>query len=207
MQKKITILIATTLILIALASAFIAGYQTHTAITINSNIGLGLGIGATGAKGTQIQFPDATIHSTIYIYEYGKLIATYTHPGSVTKLGMNFTLSKISGSAANYNMTQYAYNATYVSIGNQGTLNTDSTVLPGEWNRTLGTIHDATYNSFNITAVFHPDTGPYTADCLGLNFDSTALSLYSLWGYDTFTEVTGIGNTFVITIEVKVALA
>jgi hypothetical protein len=206
MQKKIIATIATIIIALALAGAFIAGYQTRTEITINSATSLGLGVGANGAGPGKIQFPDATIHSTIYVYQYGKLVATYHHPGVVTKLGMNLTLCKLTNNAA-YNTTQYSYNIAYVSIGNQGTLTSDSTVLPGEWNRTTGTIHDATYNMFNITAVFHPDTGPYTADCLGLNFITGIGVNYSLWGYDTFTEVTGIDNTFTVTVEVKVALS
>jgi hypothetical protein len=204
MQKKIMVAIAATLIAIALAGAFVAGYKTRTDIAINSEIGLGIGVNT--AEGTQLKLPDATIHSTIYVYQYGKLIHTYHHPGVVTKLGMNLTLCKLTNNAA-YNTTQYSYNIAYMSIGNQGALTSDSTILPGEWNRTTGTIHDATYNQFNITAVFHPDTGPYTADCLGLNFVTGIGVNYSLWGYDTFTEVTGIDSTFTITIEAKVALS
>jgi hypothetical protein len=171
---------------------------------------LGLGVGANGnnAEGSKLKLPDVTIHSTIYVYEYGKLIATYHHPGVVTTLGMNLTLAKLTGNTTAYNMTQYLYNCTYVSIGNQGTLTSASTVLPGEWNRTTGVQHDCTYNSFNVTSVFSGTTGTQTADCLGLNFGSATIGMaYTLWGYDTFTEVTGIDSTFTITIEIKVALS
>jgi hypothetical protein len=204
-NKKIKIGTSIILITIAFIAVFFTGYQTRTSLLINSATGLGIGVNNENGK---LELPNAVIHSTIYVYEYGKLIGVYHHPGVVTQLGMNYTLGKITGYSTSYNMTQYTYNCTYVSIGNQGSLSATSTVLPGEWNRTTGTIHDATYNSFNVTAVFAGTSGTQTADCLGLNFGSATIgTAYTLWGYDTFTEVTGIDSTFTITIEIKVSLS
>jgi len=153
-----------------------------------------------------LSFTVKSIHATVTFYRDGVKVFEFGHPGAVTKLGMNVTLAKLLGNNTFYNMTQYMLNTTYVSIGNQGTLNADSVVLPGEWNRTLGQPHDMTYTSFNITTVIHPAAGPYTADCLGLNFES-GIGNNALWGYDTFTEVTGIDSTFTITVEIKVSVS
>jgi len=78
--------------------------------------------------------------------------------------------------------------------------------LPGEWNRTAGSIEVIGQSQINITATFYPDTGPYTADCIGLNFNGTAAK-NNLWGYDTFTEVTGIDDTFTINVEFSVTVS
>jgi hypothetical protein len=55
--------------------------------------------------------------------------------------------------------------------------------------------------------VFYPSTGPYTADCIGLNWEGGIGNDYSLWGYDTFSEVTGIDSTFVITTEFQITVS
>jgi hypothetical protein len=118
-------------------------------------------------------------------------------------LGLNITLGKLCGDT-DFWVAEYAKNVTYISIGNQGSLSTSSVVLPGEWNRTQGTVSNEAYNHFNVTATFYPDAGPYTADCLGLNLDTSGSDL---WGYDTFTEVTGIDDTFTINVYVEVTAA
>jgi hypothetical protein len=146
-------------------------------------------------------FTVGSIHTRIKMYQNGELIFNEYHAGAVTKLGLNVTLGKLTGDSW-YNLTTYMLNTTYIGIGNQGTLTTDSVVLPGEWNRTLGAIEDQAYNSFNITCTFYPDAGPYTADCIGLYYDDVG---NNLWGYDTFSEVTGIDDTFTITVEIKVS--
>jgi hypothetical protein len=117
---------------------------------------------------------------------------------------MNVTLGKLTGDSW-YPIVAYLLNTTYISIGNKGTLTQSSVVLPGEWNRTLGTVEDQAYNSFNLTCTFYPDDGgPYTADCIGLNYDDAG---NNLWGYDTFSEVTGIDDTFTINVEFKVSVS
>jgi hypothetical protein len=126
------------------------------------------------------------------------------HAGAVTKLGLNTTFAKLVGSATFYNITTTLLNVTYVSIGNKGTLDTDSVVLPGEWNRTSATPHDGTYNSCNWTATFYPGAGPYTADCMGINYEA-GIGQNALFAYDTFAEVTGIDNTFTVVIEFKLS--
>jgi hypothetical protein len=117
------------------------------------------------------------------------------------------TMSKLTGNMTAYNATVYTYNLTYISIGNQGSLSASSTVLPGEWNRTSATMHDNAYNTFNLTATIKPGTGPYTADCIGVNWESGIAKDLTLWGYDTFAEVTGIDNTFTITIEIQISVS
>jgi len=52
----------------------------------------------------------------------------------------------------------------------------------------------------------YPDnSGPYTADCIGINCASTGDG--NLVFYDTFTEVTGIDDTFTINIDFKISVA
>jgi hypothetical protein len=154
-----------------------------------------------------VSFTVGSIHATITMEQNGVKVFEQYHAGAITKLGANLTLAKLTGYFTSaYNGTTYNLNLTEISIGNKGTLDADSIVLPGEWNRTAATIHDCTYNSFNLTAVIHPDTGPYTADCLGLNYED-GIANNALWGYDTFAEVTSIDNTFTITIELKVTVA
>jgi hypothetical protein len=152
---------------------------------------------------TEAHFTFGSIHATITIMKDGKVILKQYHAGAVTNLGMNVTLGKLTGDDW-YPLTAYLLNTTYISIGNQGTLTQASVVLPGEWNRTLGTVEDQAYNSFNLTCTFYPDVGPYTADCIGLNYDDAG---NNLWGYDTFTEVTGIDDTFTINVEFKVTVS
>jgi hypothetical protein len=156
----------------------------------------------TGSAG--FSFSAYSVHATITITKDGEKIFEQYHAGAVTKLGLNVTFAKLLGNATSYNMTQYNLNITSISIGNKGTLTTDSTCLPAEWNRTTASQHDLTYNSANFTAVFHPDTGPYTADCIGINFED-GIGNNALFAYDTFTEVTGIDNTFTITVEFKLS--
>ena len=151
-----------------------------------------------------ISFTVGSVHATVTFWKDGVKVYEQYHAGYVTKLGLNVTFAKLVGSATWYNLTQYNLNVTWISIGNQGALSTDSVVLPGEWNRTLATPHDGTYNSINYTAVFYPNTGPYTADCIGVNFES-GIGNNALFAYDTFAEVTGIDASFVITCEFKIS--
>jgi hypothetical protein len=152
-----------------------------------------------------------SIHATVWFYKDGELIFTYTHPGVLTNLGRNITLAKLSGDSG-YNLTWYNWNTTYISIGNQGVLSNSSTVLPGEWNRTTATVEDITATgtsySYNLTCTFYPDAaGPYTADCIGINVGSGTIGAdETLWAYDTFTEVTGIDETFTINVEFKISI-
>jgi len=151
-----------------------------------------------------ISFSVGSVHATVTFYKDGVKVFEQYHAGYVTKLGLNVTFAKLTGNSSAYNMTQYTLNNTFVSIGNQGTLTADSVVLPGEWNRTSATMHSCVYNSFNLTAVFHPGAGPYTADCIGVNFES-GIGNNALFACDTFTEVTGIDSTFTITVEFKIS--
>ena len=152
-----------------------------------------------------VSFSIGSVHATITMYRNGVKVFEQYHAGAVTKLGLNTTFAKLVGNSAFYNITTTLLNVTYISIGNKGTLDTDSTVLPEEWNRTSATVHDATYNSCNWTAVFYPGAGPYTADCIGLNYESGIGKDSNLFAYDTFAEVTGIDTTFTITVEFKVS--
>jgi len=154
-----------------------------------------------------VSFTTTSIHSTITMTKNGVKVFEQYHAGAITNLGANLTMTKLTGNVSNaYNGTTYNLNLTYISIGNKGTLDASSTVLPGEWNRTAATMHDCVFNGFNLTAVFKGTTGTQTADCLGINYEN-GIANNALWGYDTFTEVTGIDSTFTITIESKVTVA
>lgn len=148
------------------------------------------------------------IHGKVSFYRNGVLVASFVHPGEVTNIGLNYTLYKLFGNSTwQYADLPYLDNATYISIGNQGALSQASTVLPGEWNRTAGTISKNTGQSvLNISCTFYPAAGPYTADCIGLNLNATA-SANNLWAYDTFVEVGGIDDTFTINVEFEVTIS
>jgi len=141
------------------------------------------------------------VHTRIIVDKAGETVLDEYHAGVVTNLGLNLTFCKLFGNTTSYNTTQYMYNLTHVGIGNQGALSAASVVLPGEWNRTVAdTQHDLAYNTGNWTLVIEPDNGgPYTADCLGVYFHASEDTLFL---YDTFTEVSGIDETFTITLEI-----
>jgi hypothetical protein len=189
----------TAIIAVALLSGFFAGgFLTNKNLLFSgsTNNSIASSFGTSDA-------PPYNIDATVYV-THKTPAGQIEYVGSMTKMGINCTFGKLTGLAASYNMTQYPYNITSISIGDQGTVNTDSTVLPGEWNRTTATPHDAGYNTINYTAVFHPDAGPHTADCIGLNIGPVTIGLaYTLIAYDTFTEVTGIDTTFTITVEYR----
>lgn len=200
MQNK-KYMMAIALVAVLALGFFVVGYKTaETTIYIESNIGLSSGID-NPAQSKEV----SSVHCRIRMYKQGELVMDQYHSGVVTDLGDNATLGKLFGDSA-YNLTQYDMNATYISIGNQGSLSTASTVLPAEWNRTIGTVEDQAQSQMNITCTFYPDTGPYTADCIGLNFDAAIGSDTNLWAYDTFNEVTGIDNTFTINIEFQISV-
>ena len=146
------------------------------------------------------------VHSRIRIWKGTELILDEWNAGAVTNLGDNMTYYWIFGDTdMQVNNIPYTDNGTFITIGNQGTLTTSSVVLPGEWNRTAGTVEDEIQSQLNITCTFYPDNaGPYTADCIGLNTNATA-SANNLIMYDTFTEVTGIDETFTINVEFVVS--
>lgn len=155
-----------------------------------------------------LDFEVGSIHANIIMTRNGVEVFHQYHAGAMTNLGANLTMAKLTGNLTGaYNATTYMLNTTWISIGNAGTLNAASTVLPGEWNRTTTTMHDCTYNSFNLTAVFSGTTGTQTADCIGINYETGIGKDGTLWGYDTFTEVTGIDSTFTITIEFKISVS
>lgn len=146
-----------------------------------------------------------SIHARIRIWKAGVLILDEYHAGAVTDIGDNQTAFWVFG-ATEMQEGPYMSNCTYISIGNQGTLNTASTQLPGEWNRTSGTLEDFDQSQLNMTCTFYPDaSGPYTADCIGINWASSGDG--NLYGYDTFTEVTGIDETFTINVEFQISVS
>lgn len=71
-----------------------------------------------------------SIHSTVTVTKNGQVIRNEYHAGVMTKLGKNMSFCKWTGNATLYNQTMCSLNVTYMSIGNMGTLNSDSTVLP-----------------------------------------------------------------------------
>lgn len=155
--------------------------------------------------------PPVTLHGKIEFWKEDTMLYAFVHPGAVTKLGYNLTLAKLSGNSA-FSLTFYAHNTTWLSIGDQGTLTNSSTTLPGEWNVTAGSVGSLVVSgetySFNVTATMYPDSsGPYTADCFGVNYNGTEGSAGNwLFGYDTFTQVTGIDETFTINLEMQISI-
>lgn len=194
MEKKTTgailAILAMAIILTAFVTYQIVATQVRNELTINGGANLEL-------KDTPLPYE---VHTRIIIDKDGETILDEYHAGVVVNQGLNLTFAKLSGNATAYNMTQYNYNLTYVGIGNQGSLDATAVILPGEWNRTVAdSQHDQAYNQMNWTLVIYPDSGPYTADCLGVYWDSNNNSLFL---YDTFSEVTGIDETFTITLEI-----
>lgn len=191
-KALVTVIVASALVS-ALMSYSIGMFLRHTHITYLSTVG--------------IELERWSVHSQIQFWKGDKLILDEYNAGVVTDVGDNATLMWIFGDP-DYNVSQYLYNATYISIGNQGSLSTASQVLPGEWNRTVGTVEDENQSWLNITCTIYPDdSGPYTADCIGLNWRSSIGNYGNLWAYDIFTEVTGIDETFTINIEFKISVA
>ena len=157
-----------------------------------------------GGNSTEVGLT-AEVHSRVRMWQYGTLIFDEYNSGLITDIGDNATLMWIFGDS-DYNVDDYLDNATYISIGNEGSLSSASTQLPGEWNRTQGTVEDESQSWLNITCTFYPDSsGPYTADCIGLNWENAGDN--NLWAYDMFTEVSGIDETFTINVEFKVSVA
>jgi hypothetical protein len=200
MNKKIVLATITILASLVLGLTVYSIILNNHVLYLQGSAALGTGVTSGNAK------PPYEVHATTTFYKDGKIIQQQYHAGAVVNQGLNLTCAKLLGLAASYNITTYIMNLTYVSIGNAGTLNTGITVLPGEWNRTSATPHDATYNSFNLTATFYPDSGPYTADCIGVNYQ-TGIGNHALFCYDTFSEVTGIDDTFTIVVEFKITVA
>jgi len=148
-----------------------------------------------------------SIHATVTFYKEGKLYAQHHHAGVVTDIGDNMTIFWASGdSDFKVGSMLYSWNISHIGIGNQGTLNSTSTVLPGEWNRTaITSVDNKIQSTINFTTVIYPDSnGPYIADCIGLYINATG---NYLWAYDTFTEVTGIDETFTINVEFQVSVS
>jgi len=144
------------------------------------------------------------VHMIIKFWKDGKIVFQQYHAGFKTSLGMNVTFAKETGNATLYNMTQYNFNTTFVSIGNGTAPTIASTILPNEWAKVVGVQHAGTYGGYNITAVITPPVGPNWADCIGLNFEAVGLGFHDLIYYDTFSTVKGIDNSFTITVEFQV---
>lgn len=151
-----------------------------------------------------VDLETSSIHCRIRVWKGDELILDQHHSGVVTNIGDNQTLYWAFGDA-DFG-SNYDNNVTYISIGNYtGSMNTSVTQLPAEWNRTSATIEDETQSQLNLTCTFYPDSGPYKADCIGLNWASSGDN--NLWAYDTFSEVTGIDDTFTINVEFQVSVS
>jgi hypothetical protein len=187
-NKKVLVIVTAILVSALAAGLILANYPSVLTESGSANVSFTLG----------------SVHSRIRIVNgKGETVLDEYHAGAVTKLGLNLTMNKLFGNTTAYNSTEYTYDLDYVGIGDQGTLTVDSVVLPGEWNRTIAdTQHDLTYNHGNWTLVIHPGAGPYTADCLGVYYHATNNALFL---YDTFGEVSGIDDTFTITLEIMLS--
>lgn len=202
MQNK-KLIMAITLIACLAIGFFAIGYKAaETTIYIESTVGL-----TSGIDNPSNPEEVSSVHCRIRIYKGTDLIMDQYHSGVVTDLGDNVTIAKLFGDG-DYNLTQYDMNATFISIGNYSSIDSTATILPSEWNRTAGTVEDEGASTLNITATIYPDaSGPYIADCIGLNLEGTIGTPQSLWAYDTFTEVTGIDESFTINIEFSISVS
>lgn len=203
MEEKKTVTFAVALVVVAvigiLAGAFLViGLQYANILNLQGNIAGNVGI----------DLESDSVHCRIRMWKDGELFFDEYHSGVVTDLGDNTTLFKLFGDTDLQNNTiPYTANCTYISIGDQGSLSSASTVLPGEWNRTAGTVDNEHQSYLNVSCTFYPDNaGPYTADCIGLNMNNTAQA-ENLLMYDTFTEVTGIDETFTINVDFKISVS
>ena len=192
-DKKTLLIVLAVSVLSSLATAMITTAY-FSSFTVNMYSGVGL------------DFETHSIHCRIRMWQNEEKVFDQYHAGKVTELGENMTLAWIFGDS-DYNVTEYMCNVTYISIGNKGSLSESSVVLPGEWNRTAGVIDNEHQSYLNISCTFYPDNVGYTADCIGLNWNSTASSTGNLWAYDEFTEVTGIDETFTINVDFKITVS
>ena len=191
-KKLVGVGVGSALIAIVVWTAFLMSFAPHV-FDLSGKVGVDL--------------ETKSIHATVTFYKDGTLYCQYHHAGVVTDIGDNMTIFWISGDT-DYKVSsmEYAWNITHIGIGDQGSLSSTSTILPSEWNRTTITTWDNKIQStINFTTVIYPDAGgPYTADCIGLYINATG---NYLWAYDTFTEVTGIDQTFTINIEFQVSVS
>jgi hypothetical protein len=161
-------------------------------------------IGMIEKYGKQLQITIGyNVYAEITFIQYGKVKYHFSGLDPVTNLGLNLTFAKLTGYFTSaYNQSTYMQNCTYVSIG-YGTPTSSSTYLPVEWAKVSGTLHALVYNGFNITGTITPPASSNSANCMGINYEGTANST-SLYGYTTFSTVTGIDNTFTIVCEIQV---
>jgi len=190
-KKLVGVGVGSALIAIVVWTAFLMSFAPHI-------------LNLSGKAGVDLE--TSSVHCRIRMWQNGELVFDEHHSGNVTDLGDNMTLFWIFGDTdMQVNDIPYLANGTYISIGDQGSLSDSSTVLPGEWNRTVATVEDETQSQLNLTCTFYPDAGgPYTADCIGLNTNATA-SANNLIMYDTFSEVTNIDETFTINVEFQIS--
>jgi len=191
-KKLVGVAVGSALIAIVVWTAFLMSFAPQTLNFFGS---------------VNVELEAESVHATVTFYKEGKLYAEYHHAGVVTDIGDNMTIFWASGDTAfKVSSMLYSWNISHIGIGNQGTLSSASIVLPGEWNRTaITTVDNKLQSTINFTTVIYPDSsGPYTADCIGLYPNATG---NFLWAYDTFTEVTGIDETFTITIEFQVSVS
>lgn len=146
-----------------------------------------------------------SLYATIWINQNGKLVYYQSGLDPLTDLGFNLTFAKLSGSSS-YNLTTYNMNATYISLGNytaSASLNSTCIVLPNEFIRNSTTIHAQVYNGYNLTCLFNGFSGTNSSNCFGINY-SPNFNSNDLFAYTSFSQITGIDNTFSITIEAQI---
>jgi hypothetical protein len=144
-----------------------------------------------------------SVYATVTFYRAGRVVYYFAGLDPLTKLGLNLTFAKLSGSNS-YNLTTYSMNSTFVSLGNYTTVMTsDTTQLAGEFIRVAGVVHAQVYNGFNVTGSFSGFAGTNSSNCMGLEYAGSGFG-NDLFGYTTFGLVTGIGSDWSITAEIQV---
>ena len=145
------------------------------------------------------------IYATVWFYQGNRLKFYFSGIDPLTNLGLNITCAKLTGSNS-YNLTTYNENATFIVLANYTTVtpSASSVVLQGEWINVTGVIHAQVYNGWNITGTFSGFAGSNDTNCFGLDYES-GLGSNSLFGYTTFSLITGITSSFTsITVEIQI---
>jgi hypothetical protein len=136
----------------------------------------------------------------------GKVVYYFSGLDPLTNLGLNLTFAKLTGNfTSGHNSTTYILNATGITLGycTSGP-NASSTILDTEFARNGSAyLHDKVYNGYNLTSVFTGFTGTNSSNCMGVNYGGSGKQ-NDLFGYSTFSTVSGIDSSFTITCEIQV---
>lgn len=119
-------------------------------------------------------------------YQGNDLVCIEEIGSTLTDIGKKYTVMKLTGNLSHSLIADFLYNLTYIALGTDEGLTASSTVLPNEWNRTLG--HQElldTEKAFNLTATIYP-SGSGSTNSTSINWKSGIGTASSMWCYDDF---------------------